>query len=62
MGALNKNSVRQKLIRLEIGATVIFPIERADYVAALAHRVAKRFGMKFTCPTTEKLIKVTRIS
>ena len=60
MGAIDKNSVRQRIIRLAAGASAVFPIERADYVASMAHRVGKRYKRKYTCPTTENQIKVTR--
>ena len=61
MGAIDKNSVRQRIIRLEVNGSAVFPIERADYVASAAHRVAKRYKRKYTCPTTENQIKVIRI-
>lgn len=61
MSAVNKNSVRQRIINLDLNQTTAFPIDRADYVASMAYRIAKRFGRKFTCPTTEEQIEVRRI-
>jgi hypothetical protein len=61
MGAVDKNSIRQRILRLNLGEHAVFPVIKADYVASMAHRIAKRFNRKYTCPTTEKLIKVIRI-
>lgn len=61
MGTINKDSVRQRIIRLEVGASEVFPIERYDYITSMAYRVGKRFKHRFTCSTTEDSIIVKRV-
>lgn len=61
MATTNKDSVRQRIVRLEAGESAVFPIERANYVSSIAYRLAQTLKRKYTCPTTENQIKVIRI-
>ena len=61
MGATNRNSVRQRILRLEVGGTAVFPIERYDYVNSIAYRLAKQYRRRHACQSTENQTRVTRI-
>lgn len=57
----NKNSVMQRLTRLEVDRSAVFPIDRADYIRSVSYKVAQRHKRKHTTSTTGNTIKVTRI-
>lgn len=60
MGSLDKKSIRQRIIRLGVGESMVAPLERYDYLVSMSYRIAKIFKRKYTCLATEKQIKVTR--
>lgn len=56
-----KNSIRQRLLNLEPGDIVVFPVERVEYITSVMYRVGKTTGNKYTRQTTGKQVRVTRI-
>lgn len=57
----DKNSIRQRILNLKVGASAVFPAARVEYITSVMYRVGKTSGHKYTRLTTGKQIKVTRM-
>lgn len=58
---ISKNSLRQRILALEVGASLTFPVERIEYVTSMMYRVGKITGRRYSRLTVGKRVKVTRI-
>lgn len=58
----NPNSVRQKIINLPIGRTLVFPIDQRGSVRSQVAQIKIEFQRTFKTKSFTKVYKVTRIS
>lgn len=61
MAAINKNSTRQRVINLEVGGTLKFPVSKLHSIRSLLQGLKLSHGHKYETVTTEKQVHVTRI-
>lgn len=62
MGRTNKNSRRQRIIGLDVGYTAHFPLTSRAAISSQLYEIRTSTGQRYEMETTEKLVKVKRIS
>lgn len=62
MARPNPNSIRQKVLTLPIGETVILSVKNRDYIKGLLFDLKVQFGHVYALETVKQTCKVTRIS
>lgn len=62
MAKVRKNSRRQKLVTLPVGAKAIFPRTSKSVIKAQLQEIKDTFGQSYTMATTDKQVTITRLS